>query len=463
MTFENTIEKYGDEATMDMIIQRTIDEYCDDSAMKIGQYAFCDCTKLTKADLPNVTTVESNAFFGCSSLTEINIPNVTTVDKFAFQDCTALAKIDLPNITEIPQQTFQGCASLIEANIPNVTTLGGSAFRACSKLSEVSIPKLPVIPSHCFYTTGLKTAYFPLVTRVDDSGFWGCSNLTIVDLPACVQIGPQAFFQSPKFVTLILRSNTVCVLQNVNAFTAGWDGGWTGIKRGDGYIYVPRSLVDSYKAASNWSTYADQFRALEDYTVDGTTTGAFAGGIIHTHLDKVALSNSDRLAIGSYQSSIVPIGNGEITEVTVTMDGVDITDSVYSNGVINIPVVVGDVYIIAKSNSQFAVESTTLNGAASGKLPLYRLNVKAGQKLRIYYNATVNGGYLYDGRNCNNGFKNSGYTLNADSVQDVTIAKDGIFCFSCYYADVDPEGTVTTRNSGNDAFTGRYIYVEILE
>lgn len=33
------------------------------------------------------------------------------------------------------------------------------------------------------------------------------------------------------------------------------------------------ALVDSYKAATNWSTYATQFRALEDYTVDGTITG----------------------------------------------------------------------------------------------------------------------------------------------------------------------------------------------
>ena len=40
-----------------------------------------------------------------------------------------------------------------------------------------------------------------------------------------------------------------------------------------GYIYVPRALVDSYKSATNWSTYASQFRALEDYTVDGTIMG----------------------------------------------------------------------------------------------------------------------------------------------------------------------------------------------
>jgi hypothetical protein len=42
----------------------------------------------------------------------------------------------------------------------------------------------------------------------------------------------------------------------------------------DGYIYVPSPLVEGYKAATNWSAFASQFRVLEDYTVDGTTMGA---------------------------------------------------------------------------------------------------------------------------------------------------------------------------------------------
>ena len=41
----------------------------------------------------------------------------------------------------------------------------------------------------------------------------------------------------------------------------------------DCYIYVPRDMVDTLKSATNWSAYASQIRALEDYTVDGTTTG----------------------------------------------------------------------------------------------------------------------------------------------------------------------------------------------
>lgn len=42
---------------------------------------------------------------------------------------------------------------------------------------------------------------------------------------------------------------------------------------GTGYIYVPAASVDVYKNVGGWKAYAAQFRALEDYTVDGTITG----------------------------------------------------------------------------------------------------------------------------------------------------------------------------------------------
>jgi hypothetical protein len=37
------------------------------------------------------------------------------------------------------------------------------------------------------------------------------------------------------------------------------------IEDGTGYIYVPSALVETYKTASNWVTYAAQIRAIEDY------------------------------------------------------------------------------------------------------------------------------------------------------------------------------------------------------
>jgi hypothetical protein len=88
--------------------------------------------------------------------------------------------------------------------------------------------------------------------------FFNCIRLNTVDLPVVTNIGARAF-QSSTVRTLILRSNTVVPAGDKYVC---WG---TPIKNGDGYIYVPRNLVDSYKSDSNWSTYATQFRAIEDY------------------------------------------------------------------------------------------------------------------------------------------------------------------------------------------------------
>lgn len=94
-----------------------------------------------------------------------------------------------------------------------------------------------------------------------------CANLTYVNLPCLLSMEGQAFEGCKVLNRLVLSSETMCILQNTSAFND------SSIKTGTGYIYVPRALVDSYKTATNWSTYANQFRALEDYTVDGTVTG----------------------------------------------------------------------------------------------------------------------------------------------------------------------------------------------
>ena len=43
----------------------------------------------------------------------------------------------------------------------------------------------------------------------------------------------------------------------------------------DCYIYIPRNQISLLEQSTYWSPYASQFRALEDYTVDGTITGEF--------------------------------------------------------------------------------------------------------------------------------------------------------------------------------------------
>ena len=134
-----------------------------------------------------------------------------------------------------------------------VTRLGTYAFSGCSQLT---------------------TADFSVATSVGDYAFSGCSALTAVDFPAVTRIESGVFNYCSKLTALILRSARMATLTNANVCNS------TPIKSGTGYIYVPRALLSDtdstkdYRQASNWSTYAAQFRALEDYTVDGTTTGA---------------------------------------------------------------------------------------------------------------------------------------------------------------------------------------------
>ena len=155
------------------------------------------------------------------------------------------------NATSIGNYAFYGCSKLTTANFPAVTSIGENAFKSCSNLTTVN---------------------FPVATHIRANAFDSCSNLTTADFGPVANINTNAFRYCSKLTTLILRSETMCALGNTGVFNS------TPITSGGtGYIYVPRALVDSYKSATNWSNFASQFRALEDYTVDGTITGELDG------------------------------------------------------------------------------------------------------------------------------------------------------------------------------------------
>ena len=105
-----------------------------------------------------------------------------------------------------------------------------------------------------------------LIRNIGVRAFYGCNFIGSIDMPKLTWIEDRAFYNAASLKNVILR-NEKMVKVGQNAFTL------TRIDNGDGYIYVPRALVDSYKTAYNWSIYASRFRALEDYTVDGTITG----------------------------------------------------------------------------------------------------------------------------------------------------------------------------------------------
>ena len=144
----------------------------------------------------------------------------------------------------------------------------------CAQFIEKSITEykdnaVSNIASYAFVLARtLRIVDIPNAVTIHPQGFATCTALESVDTAKLTLIDTYAFQSTDVLHALILRNpDVVCSLQSTNAFSG------SSIASGTGYVYVPRALVDSYKAATNWSTYAAQFRALEDYTVDGTTTG----------------------------------------------------------------------------------------------------------------------------------------------------------------------------------------------
>ena len=96
-----------------------------------------------------------------------------------------------------------------------------------------------------------------LISR--SGSFYDCSNLAKIDFDVLEEMKNADFYQCSALTAVIIRSPVVCTMSDSNAFKS------TPIASGIGYIYVPAALVDSYKAATNWSVYADQIRAIEAY------------------------------------------------------------------------------------------------------------------------------------------------------------------------------------------------------
>ena len=147
-----------------------------------------------------------------------------------------------PNLNYIKNYGFYGCKRLESIDVPNIIQFGTYSFTYCSALKIVVAPKIEVVNTSAFQDSGLE--------RLDCLPYR--ENEPIVFNSAC--------FRRSNLETLIIRHATqVAKCGSSTVF------GSTPIEDGTGYIYVPQTLIEDYKVATNWATYASQFRAIEDY------------------------------------------------------------------------------------------------------------------------------------------------------------------------------------------------------
>lgn len=201
--------------------------------------------------------------------TEVNSSAARIADN-VFRNNILIKSVNLPNATSIGSYAFSGCSKLLSADIPIATTIGNQAFYNCQKLERVNFQSVGTqLPNQTFYNCyALTDVKFTNVNRTNQEAFYNCKALTSADFSKLAFIASYTFENCYSLKSVILRSETICTLEHTVAFkdcyhilgTVNSTYNPNGDK--DGYIYVPASLVDTYKAATNWSAYASQIVAI---------------------------------------------------------------------------------------------------------------------------------------------------------------------------------------------------------
>lgn len=174
-------------------------------------------------------------------MARVNVPTGGGEEDVAALLGNTLTTLDNRIATSLKSRALQGSTKLVSVNLPSVTSMGTYAFYNCSGLLDVRMDKVTSIPSQCFYS---------------------CSKLQRADFGAVGSMAAQAFNACTALTVLILRkSDGICTLSNTNAVAN------SGIGTGNGFVYVPRALLNQYIADANWSAVvaAEEFRAIEDY------------------------------------------------------------------------------------------------------------------------------------------------------------------------------------------------------
>ena len=182
----------------------------------------------------------------------------------------------MSNITTTGNSAFSSCSSLTSLDLPALTTAGSSAFSSCSKVTSVNMPNLTSIGSGCFGSCyALTSLTLPAIENVNATAFSSLRACKTIDvIPETYQGGalPVNLCNNDYVLTafIIRYTGGVVAMSNTNVFANCYhilgtkNTTYNPQSLKDGYIYVPDALVDEYKAADNWSTYADQIKPLSE-------------------------------------------------------------------------------------------------------------------------------------------------------------------------------------------------------
>lgn len=209
-----------------------------------------------------------NGFLGLSVDSLIKYSDTENIKDFSkmYNDCkkiTTFPLIDTSNGTNFSYMYYT-CSSA--TSFPQIDTSNGENFSymycECGNVTSFAInTNLAVSLSNMFYRC-------TKATKIDITKFNFSSTSSSNKLcSGCFKL--KAFIIRSFGASYVLSSNSFGSCY----FMLGQTHSTYNPNGEQGYIYVPRAMIETLQNETNWS--AMQFRALEDYTKDGTTTGEF--------------------------------------------------------------------------------------------------------------------------------------------------------------------------------------------
>ena len=236
--------------------------YIGTNVVALGLYSFNENFSLEVVSIPStVTSLGSNSFSYNYKLTGCILnENITVIPGSFLLYCSNLKNIVFPSsVSNLGNNALQYCTSITYLVLPTVSglSLGSRALQYCSGLSTLiwnssilysGINSL----SECYM---LKTLIFPngfLQYQGTNSYLY---SLNLVDFPATTN-NISSFSMCYVLLKVICRATTPPTLA-ASAFQ-------TSAANSTFKIYVPDASVNAYKAATNWSAYANYIYPLSD-------------------------------------------------------------------------------------------------------------------------------------------------------------------------------------------------------
>lgn len=199
-----------------------------------------------------ITTVNTTRLSGSSvKLKRLVLPALQSCSAQAFQNSTvtsATIATENPDTCIIGASAFSPCTSMTEFIGGNIRSNSNDFIGGCTALEKIAF--------NSFYTS----AY----------AFRNNQNLKIVDFgySTIIKNAASHFNNSPSMKAIVIRTTgSVITLETITPLSWLLDNvtGWK--------IYVPDELVEDYKVASQWSTFADYFAPLSEYDEEALLNG----------------------------------------------------------------------------------------------------------------------------------------------------------------------------------------------